>query len=368
MKVKFTFIMLFVLISTVLPQGKFTGYIFGDYFYNAGRDTAIAKFKNVANGGVKDLNGFNIRRAYLTYDNDISCCFTSRFRLELYDRENLTDNRLGVFIKDAYVKWKGFIEGHDLTIGIQPSPSFEISEKAWGYRSIEKTIMDMRGIAGSRDFGITLSGKFDADGNYGYSLMYANGSGVRLETNKFKRYYAQVYLKPFKNFQATLYADINGKANINDPNSKLKPAETINNNTITYVLFAGYAEKDKYSIGFEGYSQSTQNGVRKGSTAPYTMESLTSIGYTIFASYNFSKTVVAFGRFDSYDPNTLSEDAYKGDSRNYFILGVDYKLDKNFSIMPNVLIETYEDLKIGTNTQSFDSSITPRLTFFYNFL
>lgn len=223
MKVKFTLIMLFVLISTVLPQGKFTGYIFGDYYYNAARDTAIAKFKNVANGGVKDLNGFNIRRAYLTYDNDISCCFTSRFRLEMTDKENLTDGKIGVFVKDAYVKWKGFIEGHDITIGIQPSPSFEIAEKAWGYRAIEKTIMDLRGIASSRDFGITLSGKFDADGNYGYSLMYANGSSTGLEKNKFKRYYAQVYLKPFKNFQATLYTDINGKANINDPNSKLKP-------------------------------------------------------------------------------------------------------------------------------------------------
>ena len=96
MKVKFTLIMLFVLISTVLPQGKFTGYIFGDYYYNAVRDTAIAQLKNVANGGLKDLNGFNIRRAYLTYDNDISCCFTSRFRLEMTDKENLTDGKIGV--------------------------------------------------------------------------------------------------------------------------------------------------------------------------------------------------------------------------------------------------------------------------------
>ena len=73
--------------------------------------------------------------------------------------------------------------------------------------------------------------------------MYANGSSTRFRKNKFKRYYAQLTLKPIKNFQTTLYTDINGKADINDPNSKLKPAETISNNTITYALFAGMLKR-----------------------------------------------------------------------------------------------------------------------------
>lgn len=366
MKVRLTLLLGLFFATTIFSQGKFTGYIFGDYYYNVSRDADISKLKNVVNGGEKDVNGFNIRRIYLTYDNDINCCFTSRFRFEMYDKENLTDGRLGVFVKDAYVKWKGFIMGHDLTIGIQPTPAYEISEKAWGYRPIEKTIMDLRGIVGSRDFGITLSGKFDEEGNYGYSLMYANGSGVKLETNKFKRYYALLYLKPFKNFQTTLYADLNGKANINDPNSTLKPAATIANNTLTYAMFMGYAVKDKYSVGLEGYMQSTQNGNKKGTKVPYEMVSMNSVGYTIFGSYNFSKELVAFARYDNFEPNNDEDALFMGDKRNYFIFGADYKLDKNFSIMPNILIESYESLPNGG--KSYDSSITPRITFYYNFL
>ncbi len=366
MKLFFTTIIMLVLVSTAFPQGKFTGSIFGDYFYNATRDAEIATMKNLANGGAKDLNGFTIRRAYLTYDNDISYSFTSRFRLEMYDRENLTDNRLGVFVKDAYVKWKGVFKGHDLTIGIQPAPPFEISEKAWGYRQVEKTIMDLRSIVSTRDFGISLTGKFDEDGNYGYTLMFANGSGVRLETNKFKRYYAQVYLKPIKNFHAALYFDLNGRAKINDPNSTLKPPATIDNNIMTYALFMGYAVKDKCSIGLEGYTQTTENGLRKETIVPLSMNDLNTMGYTIFGSYNFSKELVAFGRFDYFDPNTDSDDISKGDSRNFMIFGIDYKLDKNFSIIPNILIETYESLPNGR--RSYDTSITPRITFFYNFL
>ncbi|MBI2419047.1 MAG: hypothetical protein HYV28_14340 [Ignavibacteriales bacterium] len=366
MRKSLTLILAIMLFSNVYSQGKFTGYMFMDYFYNAARDTSIAIMKNVANGGAKELNGFNIRRAYLTYDNDINCCFTSRFRLEMYDKENLTDNRLGVFVKDAYVKWKGYLPGHDVTIGIQPTPAYEVSEKAWGYRSIEKTIMDLRGIVSSRDFGISFAGRFDEAGDYNYSFMYANGSGQRLETNKYKRYYAHFQVKPIKNFQATLYADMSTKSPITDPNSKTTPKATIGNNTTTFAAFAGYAVKDQFSIGFEWFYQSLSNGIKKGTAVPYDMSNLVATGYTLYASYNFTKTMAAVARYDYFDPATDSDVLFKGDSRNYFMLGGEYKLDKNLSVIPNVLLETYESVPNGG--RSYKSSITPRVTIFYNFL
>jgi hypothetical protein len=366
MKSRITLLLVLLFTASVLPQGKFTGYIFGDYFYNASRDTAVSGIKNAANGGAKDLNGFNIRRAYLTYDNDINCCFTSRFRFEMTDKENLTDGKIGVFVKDAYIKWKGFVTGHDVTIGIQPTPAYEVSEKAWSYRPLEKTIMDLRGAVSSRDFGVSINGKLDEEGNYSYTVMYANGSSTGLEKNKYKRFYAQVHLKPFKNFQTTLYADLNGKANINDPNSATKPSATIGNNSTTYAAFAGYAVKEKYSFGVEGYLQTTQNGNKIGAKTPYEISILNTLGYSLFGTYNFTKELVAVARYDFFDPNTKDNALLKGDSRNYFIFGADCKLDKNFSLMPNILIETYESLPNGG--QTFKSSITPRITFFYNFL
>jgi len=52
-------------------------------------------------------------------------------------------------------------------------------------------------------------------------------------------------------------------------------------------------------------------------------------------------------------------------SRNYIIAGLAWKVDKNVSIMPNVLYETYETPKDG---KAIDASITARLTMYYVFL
>ena len=90
--------------------GKISGYMFGDYFYNAARDTGISSLSNVVNGGKKDLNGFQLRRIYFTYDYTISENFSSRFRLEADQTANTSDGKVGVFVKDAYLNGKIFLK------------------------------------------------------------------------------------------------------------------------------------------------------------------------------------------------------------------------------------------------------------------
>ena len=74
------------------------------------------------------------------------------------------------------------------------------------------------------------------------------------------------------------------------------------------------------------------------------------------------KLLLALLRYDYFDPNMDGD--FKGDSRNYFIAGLDFKADKNISIIPNVIYESYESLPDG---RSFDSSVTGRVTLYYNF-
>ena len=75
------------------PAGKISGYMFGDVFYNFARDTSFATGNHTpsktALSGPKDMQGFQFRRIYLAYDNDISSQFTSRFRIEA-DQSALT--------------------------------------------------------------------------------------------------------------------------------------------------------------------------------------------------------------------------------------------------------------------------------------
>ncbi|MBX2991969.1 MAG: hypothetical protein KF749_12500 [Bacteroidetes bacterium] len=348
--------------------GKFSGYMFGDYFYNVARDTGISSFSNVATPGKKDMQGFQFRRIYFTYDYEISDIFSTRFRLEADQVSNTSDGKIGVFVKDAYLRWRNIFSGSDLFFGIQPPPAYEISEAVWGYRSLDKTIMDLRGIVSSRDIGVALKGKFNEAGTVNYWLMAGNNSGNKPESDKYKRIYAHLYFKPVQNFHVTVYGDLRLQASISDPNSTGTPQGTLGNDILTSALFVGYSEKDVFSIGAEGFVASTANGIKKGTIAPFELKPKNAIGFSVFGSYNLHPDVAAVVRFDFFDPNSNRD--FTGDARNYILAGISWKPDKSVSIIPNVQIESYEKQPATATTSEIKhkASVTARVTLFYTFL
>jgi hypothetical protein len=343
----------------VTNKGRISGYMFGDYFYNAARDTGINSLPNVANGGAKDTRGFQLRRIYFTYDYDISESFSTRFRLEADQSSNTGSNKVIVFVKDAYLQWKNIFKGSDLIFGIHPTPAYEISEGIWGNRFLEKTIMDLRGIVSSRDLGASLKGIFSEEGIFKYWLMVGNNSASVPEVDKYNRIYAHIQYSPIKQITATIYGDFKARPDINDPASTSTTQATLSNNDLTYALFLAYKEKDAYTIGLEGYLTTRQNGNISGTN----VTDKSGIGISAFGSYNFSTAFAIVGRYDYFDPNSGGD--YKGDSRNWFIFSLNYKPDEKVTISTNVIVETYESLTNGT---SIDPSITPRITLFYTFL
>lgn len=360
----------------VFAQGKFSGYMFGDYFYNVARDTAFkrANLSNSAVNGQKDLQAFQIRRIYFAYDNDISENFTTRFRLEsdlsAGSKETDANNKVTVFVKDAYLMWKNVFTGSNLIFGLQPTSAYDISETAWGYRSLEKTIMDLRGIIPSRELGVSLKGKLVESGMINYWATIANNTGtanpngIVADVDKYKRYSLNLQFKPTDLLQITAYGSYLARPNTNDIASTATPKATVGNGTFTAALFVGYAEKDKYSLGVEGFLASTANQLTDTSTSPHSLKSLKTLGFTLFGSVYVTSDLAVVARYDYFDPNTDSNS--KGDMRNYFIAGLSYKPDKNVSITPNVQIETYESLPNGG--RSIDASVTGRITFYYVFL
>ncbi len=271
--------------SVAMSQGKFSGYMFGDYYYNVGRDAGVSSLSNVASpAGGQNFSAFQLRRAYFTYDNDISEQFTTRFRLEADQGagntttvagDELAGGKVGVFVKDAYLNWKNVFTGSNLIFGVQPTPAYDVSEAAWGYRSLEKTIMDLRGIVDSRDLGVSLKGKILDDGTLNYWVMFGNGAGTgKPETDMYKRYYAHIQYKPITNLQATAYVDYKDAAG----------NATGSTGTWTEALFVGYNEPFAYNIGAEAYMTSQSNSY----TPPGgSLGSKNGLGYSIFGSYNF---------------------------------------------------------------------------------
>src|SRR5258708_3934969 len=211
-------------------SGRLWGYMFGDYYTKAHSDSANRGGSNQYSGIPTSRSAFAFRRIYLGYDYNITNKFSAELLLAAEDNfptgnptsnvavagntpqsgsgDLLGDGKLAFYIKLANIRWKNIWNGTDLVIGQQATPAFPLlSEKIWAYRSIERTISDIRRTP-SYDLGATLQGKFDAKGNYGYNLMVANGSSAKPEGDIFKWFYGDVWAMFFdKKLVVDLYAD-----------------------------------------------------------------------------------------------------------------------------------------------------------------
>ncbi len=334
-------------------KGRLSGLAYFDYSYSVARDTAIGAFSNKALSGAESSQAFQFRRIYFTYDYDVAEGFTSRFRLEADEASLASNGKTSVFVKDAFLRWKNVFGQSDLVFGVQPTPAYEISEAVWGYRSLEKTIMDLRGIVSSRDLGVSLKGKLDSEGMFSYWVMVADGSANTPESDKYKRFFLHVRLQPVKSLDVTFYGDLNARAKINDPYK----ATLVPNSIATMAAFVGYTGIDGLKVGLEGVLTQMSNGFNTGTV----LETRSGLGLSIFGIYGLRDDLNLVGRFDLYDPNT--DGAAKADSRNYVIAGLDWKVNERVSVIPNVQIETYEKSPLRT----YDASVTGRLTVAWTF-
>lgn len=177
---------------------EISGTVFADYAYTASSP-----------GGTNDGdNGFGYRRAYLTFDYSLSERIDARLRFETKDSRTTDDGLPAPFIKDLWLRLKQFpASGHSVVFGLHPTPNFRMSEDVWGYRSLESTVQDRADVVGSRDMGISFMGPIAGNGTVRYRVMAANNSGVREETDKFKRIYGSVEFQPENGFRAAVGAD-----------------------------------------------------------------------------------------------------------------------------------------------------------------
>ncbi len=318
---------------------KFSVLMFGDLFYNT----------SAINPDNKDLNGFEFRRIYITTDYVIDNRFSTRFRLE---SSISGGNNISVIIKDAWLKWKDIFNGSDLIVGASTTPAYDVSEGAWRYRSLEKTIMDYFGIVSSRDIGIDLKGRLNEKGTIKYWLKLGNGSGNKPETDKFKRYYAQLEFIPSSNLLFTVYADFASKPKIEDPfDGQMK-----NNSAFVAAGFINYKYEKTFSVGVEGFIKSQQNNFSPLSEKA-ALGSQSGLGLSFWATASITNNIGIVGRYDMYDPNTNS--AAKSDKQSLIIGAVDFKVAPKVSVMPGIEVHTLQSAS--------SNDVTPRVTFFWEF-
>jgi hypothetical protein len=332
------------------PRGRISGLVFGDLYYNVVGDpthhynaTGADSGKSYIDGSgvpiTKDLNGTQIRRVYLQLDNDLSIKYSTRFRLEADSKELTSGGKIGVFVKAAYLQAKDWIPRGNAFIGMANTPTFENSEEFWGYRVIEKTITDYRGLGSSSDLGLLFKGYADAGHKIGYSGMLGNDSGQKPETNRQKRAYLAVPLRLIEDLRIEPYVDyewIRTSAGERD--------------RVLYKIFAGYEFK-RMALGGEVFKQVIHNPV-------YTYP----VGFSLFARFTGTAKLHGYARWDRFQPNTKAADRVDQD---LYIAGLDWEPYKDVHFMPN--IESMQYNAQGTADPPSHHDTQARLTFYYRF-
>ena len=314
--------------------GKFSGYMFGDYYY----------YIDNHDSDLKDQRGIWFRRIYFTYDYNINSSFSTRLRLEMGNEFNFEQAKTMVpFVKDAWLKYK--FSKQAFIIGISPTPTWNVVEKMWGYRSVEKTPLDLQKMGSSRDFGLALKGQFDKSGIFKYHLMFSNGSSNKQEIDKGKSGLLSLGLYPSQKWVIELYADYADHAG--------------NTDWYTLQAFMGYVTKN-LRAGLQYADQTRQ----KENTADQKMRVA-----SLFIVGAVSEQVSLLGRVDrNLDPNLKGEKIsyipFAEAKNTFFVGGVDWHPVKGVSFIPNVEFVKYDETDDGVTPTS---DVIARVTFFWKF-
>jgi hypothetical protein len=168
--------------ASQFPSNKFSGLMFGDYYWYYERHQDGVSSTNPT--PVEGQHGLWFRRLYFTYDFAHNEKLSTRFRLEANSNGEFEGGDIVPYVKDAYVRW-AYKGRQQLTLGIHPTLTFDWLDEFWGLRHIEKTPADLYRLDSSRDFGFTFQGSPRVH-DLSYAVQFGNASGNGSETREGK--------------------------------------------------------------------------------------------------------------------------------------------------------------------------------------
>ena len=309
------------------PEIEVDFLAFGDIYWIASHHTEENE----------NLAGARIRRSYLTFDFDFSDRLSARWRYELNQGGEFQDDSFELTVKDLLVAWQ-IGGGHKLTVGLQPTLTFDVIEAFWGLRYVEETPMDLQGIA-SRDTGLSLKGPLGFGGKLKYRLMYGAQTEFEADGNDSSKYMAALSWEPSSELIVDFYFDAEDFSGRSD-RSTLQGFVGIKN------------EQRRLSLQYSHHDRREEGRLRIAS------------GY---ARVRLSEKSSFLGRFDRlFDPSLrgegidylpMSPDA----SAWLWIVGVERKINKYFRLTPNFEMIRYD--RIDDTGIRPNNDVLVRLTF-----
>ena len=287
-----------------------------------------------------DSSSFRFRRVQLTVEHDLDSVFTARVQLEDDDNELTSRGKSAAFMKQAWLRWGHIGSVGDLYMGLSIAPTWAVAEGVWGYRSLEKTVLDLQGLGSATEMGVALQRAPSATHPLGWHLMLANGNGQKPENTAGKKLMLSL---PYRTGDFVIEA-------MGDFEDERGTADR----WTTRALVGWQHAND--AAGLELYRRvNPRSGLALADVHP--------TGVSVYGRRQITTQWRAVARVDFTDPDANRDDA--GYREIYYVAALDAMPNANVHVMPNVLVRTYS-AKASTLADR-KADVTLRVTMQWNY-
>jgi hypothetical protein len=227
-----------------------------------------------------------------------------------------------------------------VTIGLSPTPTFDLIESVWGLRYLARTPMDLQGLP-SRDVGVALRGPVAGDGRLSYRVMAGVATELANDSSEGRKLMAALSWRAGERWTFDFYGDYEALPGSTDRR--------------TLQGFVGF-ESDALRGGLQYSNQDRQDD------PPVELASV-----FLAAPWGTRSLILRLDR--------LFEPSPRGDDIDYLpfdpsaratmlIAGLEFRPAARYYVTPNVVVKRYGHDATG---QRPDSDVQLRLTLFIDF-
>ncbi len=280
-----------------------------------------ASLPNIANG-----TGYNIKRIYLGFDHKFNDMFAMNVTTDISNVVGSTANGnfitgtnnlvgKGLYIKQAYLQAK-LDPALTLRVGSAQMPWVPYMESQYGFRHIENVLIDRTGFGTSSDWGIHASGDV-ANKLISYSVSLVNGATSRnVKVTKSMDVEGRISIQK-DGFWGAVGGYV-GKRGNNVQSLTATPSTFFTAKRLDAAL--GY-KNAKFGIGAEYvYAKNWNNVTTNPALVAQPQDS--SEGWSVFGNYNITPKWTAFTKYETIQPNRMTNPALRD---NYFNVGIQFE-------------------------------------------
>jgi hypothetical protein len=301
--------------------------------------TDLSNISQSPSPNAKNGTGFDVKRAYLTVEHSFNSVYSANLTADFAPGASSFTNG-GTIVGAETIKYAFVQAAYDpafiVQAGAAKTPWIPFVEDLYGYRYIDKVIIDQNKFGNSSDWGVNAHGDF-GKGLLDYSVSVLDGNG-------------------YKSPDRSQTMDVEGRVNLNwngfvaavggytgklsqDFQGVATPVHNVDREDALVAYVAG-----PIRIGAEWFQANDWKVVTKAVSDK-------SDGESIFGSYNFTPQWALFGRYDWENP---SKDIDSAEKYTYANIGISYEPVKTVDI---ALVYKHESISHAPTTGAAASAL-----------